>query len=71
MPAPMYINPAEKNQTGFKVITPKIENKNVATKKDVKSLKRAFCASEVNSLKTNPKSAAAITGVNNPIKYQA
>ena len=56
--------PAEKNQTGLRVITPKIENKKVATKKEVKSLNKAFCASEVSSFKTKPKSAAAVIGVN-------
>lgn len=55
--------PAEKNQTGFKVMTPNMENKNVATKKEVKSLSSAFCASELSSLKTKPNSAAAISGV--------
>ena len=34
--------PAEKNQTGFKVMTPIRENKNVATKIEVKSLSSAF-----------------------------
>ena len=57
------VRQSEKNQIGFKVITPKTINKNVATKKDVKSLSKAFCAACDNSFNTNPKSAAALIGV--------
>ena len=56
--------PAEKNQAGFKVITPSKENINVAIKNDVKSLNSAFWAVSVKSFKINPKSAAATSGVN-------
>ena len=55
--------PAEKNQVGFKVIAPRIENKKVATKKEVKSLKSAFWASLDNWFKIKPNSAAAMAGV--------
>ena len=41
-----------------------MENKNVATKKEVKSRKRAFWAAELSSYKAKPNSAAALTGVN-------
>ena len=62
--ATIKIIPAEKNHAEFKVITPKIANKKVATKNDVKSLKRAFCAALESSFNTKPKLAAALTGVN-------
>ena len=55
--------PAEKNHAEFKVITPMIENKKVATKNEVKSLSKAFWALELSSLKINPKSEAALMGV--------
>ena len=42
---------------------PNTANKKVATKKDVKSLKSAFCASLASSLNTKPKLAEALTGV--------
>ena len=42
IPAHVSTIPAEKNQAEFKVITPKIENKKVATKKAEKSLSKAF-----------------------------
>ena len=45
-------------------MTPKITNKKEATKNDVKSLRRAFCASLESSVNTKPKSAAALIGVN-------
>ena len=45
------------------MITPNIENKKVATKSDVKSLRRAFCPSLDNSFNTKPKLAEALTGV--------
>ena len=45
------------------MIAPNIENTKVATKKDVKSLKSAFCASLANSLNAKPKSADALMGL--------
>ena len=47
---------------------PKIEKINVATKNEVKSLNKAFCALSVKSLRIKPKSAAAALGVNTQLK---
>ena len=60
--------PAEKNQAGFSVIAPRIEKVNVATKNEVKSLNNAFWALSESSFTLNPKSLAAIIGVNTQLK---
>ena len=60
--------PAEKNQAGLSVIAPTIEKINVDTKNEVKSLNNAFWALSESSFKLNPKSLAALIGVNIQLK---